>query len=132
MKKISKIKKTFFIITIFVIFCININNIVIAASHLYDTDALNRLTTSADSSYKPSINIDQDSKNMINKILGVITIVGVVIGVVCIAMIGFYYVLGSADEKAINKQQLIIFTIGAILLVFGSTIVKVIYNQFGK
>ena len=133
MKKVLKITISFSIILIFVIFysIINSRNIVnaVQVEHvaLYDSDALDELTLGVNS-YKPTGEMALDAKTKINKILGIITVVGAVISVVLIAYIGFNYVLGSAEEKAVNKEQLITFTIGVVFLTLGSEIVKIVYS----
>ena len=133
MKKVLKITISFSIILIFVIFysIINSRNIVnaVQVEHvaLYDSDALDELTLGVNS-YKTTGEMALDAKTKINKILGIITVVGAVISVVLIAYIGFNYVLGSAEEKAVNKEQLITFTIGVVFLTLGSEIVKIVYS----
>lgn len=148
MKNLLKIKKIFNIILILILlYCviqivlpsrslaISENNsetevktlMKVSETTLYDPDALGTLKSNIDD-YKVSGEESTTVTNLINTILGILTAVGAVMSVVIIAMIGFGYVMGSADEKAVNKEQLMTLLVGAIVLIAGSQIVKMIYN----
>ena len=148
MKKLSKIKKIFNIILILILLYSIIQIVLpskslaisengsetedkvlmeVAETTLYDPDALGTLKSNIDD-YKVSAEENTTVTNLINTILGILTAVGAVMAVVIIAMIGFGYVMGSAEEKAVNKEQLITLLVGAIVLIAGSQIVKLIYN----
>ncbi len=62
--------------------------------------------------------------------LGILRNVGVIVGVVGIAIIGIKYMLGSVEQKAQYKQTLIPFAIGILMLVAGTVLVSVIYEVF--
>lgn len=73
--------------------------------------------------YKPS-DMDVDTANKIEGktgiILTTITDIGMVVAVLILAILGIKYMLGSAEEKAEYKKDLIPYLIGAALL-FGIT-----------
>ena len=61
-------------------------------------------------------------------ILGIISIIGIFVSVISLAIIGIRTVFGSAEEKAQYKQLLVPWTIGAILTFSVTTIPAVIYK----
>ena len=63
-----------------------------------------------------------------NKILSIITAIGIVISVVVLAILGLKYMLGSLEERAEYKKSLMPYFIGAILLFGASTVAQIIYN----
>ena len=64
-------------------------------------------------------------------IISVIKYVGIIIGVVIIAVIGIKYMLGSIEEKAEYKQTIMPFFIGAILLISTPILLEVIFKTMG-
>ena len=71
---------------------------------------------------------DDELKNIGNKIIGPIQVVGSLVSVIAIIIIGIKYMLGSVEEKAEYKQTLVPYFIGAVF-VFGITnILAIIYN----
>ena len=62
--------------------------------------------------------------------LGILRNIGVIVGVIGIAIIGIKYMLGSVEQKAQYKQTLIPFAIGILMLVAGTVLVSVIYEVF--
>ena len=85
-------------------------------------------------SYKP--NVDFKGTKSINSklsiILGMIRNIGIVIGVISLSIIGLKFMFGSVEEKAKYKETLIPWTVGAIVLMVGTTMVSVIYNIASK
>lgn len=63
-----------------------------------------------------------------NKIITVITTVGIVISVVMLIVIGIKYMMGSTSEKAEYKKTLIPYVIGAGILFAASSIAQIIYE----
>lgn len=61
-------------------------------------------------------------------ILNVISVVGIIVGVITLTIIGVKYMLGSVQEKAEYKKTMFSYLIGAILLVSICTIVQFIYR----
>lgn len=67
-----------------------------------------------------------DVVNIGNKIIGIITTVGVVVAVVILLVLGIKYMMGSASEKAEYKKTMIPYLVGAILIFGASAITKVV------
>lgn len=67
-------------------------------------------------------------KNMTGKILGVIQIIGTVSSVIVLMLIGIKYMLGSVEEKAEYKKNLVPYLVGAVLLFSGTLIPQLIYE----
>ena len=63
-----------------------------------------------------------------NRIIGVITTVGVVVAVVVLLVLGIKYMMGSASEKAEYKKTMIPYLVGAILIFGASAITKVVVS----
>lgn len=61
-----------------------------------------------------------------NKLIGIITTVGVVVAVVVLLVLGIKYMMGSASEKAEYKKTMIPYLVGAILIFGASAITKVV------
>lgn len=83
--------------------------------------------------YTPT-NDDSESTELEGKvsiILTVITNIGMVLAILMVATIGIKYMLGSLEEKAEYKKDMIPYLIGAFLLFGITTIVKVL-QQLGE
>lgn len=63
-----------------------------------------------------------------NKILTVITTIGIVISVVMLIVLGIKYMIGSTEEKAEYKKSLMPYVIGAGILFAASSIAQIIYT----
>lgn len=87
-----------------------------------------------DSLSKPD-DIDDATANKIetaaSKVLTAITNVGIVASIIIIAVLGIKYMLGSLEEKAEFKKDMIPYLIGATLL-FGITVFVKIFMQIGN
>lgn len=85
--------------------------------------------------YTPDDTItSQDAKKVTDKasiILTVITNIGMIIAVVMCAIVGVKYMLGSVEEKAEYKKDMIPYLVGAFLL-FGITVIVKVLQQFGE
>lgn len=66
-----------------------------------------------------------------NIILTVVTTVGMIVSVLIIAVLGIKYMLGSVEEKADYKKDMIPYLIGAVLT-FGITSIVKILQQIGE
>lgn len=78
--------------------------------------------------YKGEAKTPQKAKDKVEKMLGYIQIIGMVLSVIILIIIGFKYMLGSVEEKAEYKKTLIPYIIGAILLFSGSLLPEIIYQ----
>ncbi len=70
--------------------------------------------------------------NIGGKIVNVIQIVGILVAIIVILVIGIKYMTGSVEQKAEYKKTMIPYVVGAVLLVAGTSIVKVIYNTINN
>ena len=66
-----------------------------------------------------------------NKILTIITTVGMVLAVVIVAILGIKYMMGSTEEKAEYKKSMIPYIVGAVL-VFGASAIGRTVVSFGQ
>ncbi len=64
----------------------------------------------------------------IGPILGWLSVVGIVISVIAIAVIGLKYMLGSVEERADYKKTMISYIIGVMLIATVTTLPTIIYN----
>ena len=78
--------------------------------------------------YGPTVQMGESSMNIVETILGVLTVSGIAIGIVGIALIGFNSILGSASEKAAGKEKYVGIVIAALLITGGSVIAKLLIN----
>lgn len=67
-------------------------------------------------------------KNVGQKIMGVLTTVGIVISVVILIILGIKYMMGSASEKAEYKKTMIPYLVGAVFIFGASAIANVVYQ----
>ena len=61
-------------------------------------------------------------------ILNAIWVVGIVIAVVAVIVLGLKYMMGSLEERAEYKKNMLPIIIGIVILVSSTTIVSMIYN----
>ncbi len=115
--KNNRVKKllhiVFIIFIILCIFCILSNCIFTNAADMKDIYNYN---------YEESKPINDRAGQM----LWIVTAIGISTGVIMIAIIGFKYIVSSPEGKADLKKQLILYCIGAFLLMSGSTLVGII------
>ena len=141
----QKIKKIFIvlIITFSMLNTINISN---AASRKIESTSAGKKTTTSSSTtsdssssttfnpgdYKPDEVSNIEAKSVFTKtgvILGAVRNISAVASVIVLMMIGFKYIIGSAEEKANYKQTMVPYIIGCVLAVSGIAIVDFIYNS---
>lgn len=87
-------------------------------------------STISPSDFEPDTNSYSDSKAVekAEKIIGAIQAVGSLISVGALVYIGIRYMIGSTEEKAMYKETMLPYLVGAILVFLGSNIVGAIYN----
>lgn len=77
--------------------------------------------------YNPNPSADNPTFNVgISKIMGVIQFLGGIAGVLTLAIIGLKYLLTSPEGKADYKANMLPYIIGAVLLLGGSALIKLI------
>lgn len=69
-----------------------------------------------------------DITNLGNKLVTILTTVGVVLSVIMLIVLGIKYMMGSAEEKAEYKKTMMPYLIGAVLIFSASVIANVVYN----
>lgn len=62
------------------------------------------------------------------QILGVVQIIGVSCGVICLIILGIKYMYSSTEDKATIKERLIPYLIGAIIMFGGTGLLTIIAN----
>lgn len=82
------------------------------------------------SKYKPqsqtNVSDGDELLTSVNKIVGVVTWIGMILSVTIFVTIGVKYMLGSVEEKADYKKTLVPYLIGAILVFGITTIVEIL------
>lgn len=91
------------------------------------SDVLDNINNFVPNSENPNGNL----VSKVNVILTIITNIGMVLAVLMLAILGIKYMLGSVEEKAEYKKDMIPYLIGAFLLFGITTIVKVL-QQLGQ
>lgn len=66
--------------------------------------------------------------NLGNRIITILSTIGMVVSVVVLIALGIKYMVGSAEEKAEYKKTLLPYIIGAGLVFAASVIAQVVYN----
>ena len=67
-------------------------------------------------------------QNLGNRIITIISSIGMVVSVVVLIALGIKYMVGSAEEKAEYKKTLLPYLIGAGLVFAASVIAQVVFN----
>ena len=70
--------------------------------------------------------------NIGGKIINIIQVVGIVVAIAVVLIIGIKYMTGSVEQKAEYKKVMIPYIIGAVLLVAGTSIVRVIFKTINN
>lgn len=63
-----------------------------------------------------------------NRLASVLTVAGIVIAVVCLMILGFKFIIGSATEKAEYKKTLVPVVIGIAMIALITSIVSGLYS----
>ena len=64
------------------------------------------------------------------KILALIQYAAVAIGVVLIAVMGFKFMMGSAEEKAEYKKSFVPFIVGVVVIFAATALARLIFSTF--
>ena len=128
----KKISKMFFPIILFIIIVFTFVTNSNAMADIFNDGAGGQSGTSTEypnlNIYRPSIPETPIAKGMLENILGVLQVIGVIATVVVISIIGFKTILGSASEKAFEKNKFIGILIAVIMITSGITIAKFIIS----
>lgn len=93
--------------------------------------ATNNATTNMFDTLKGDANLGDAGTSMGtmgNKILTLITNVGMILSVIVVAILGVKYMMGSTEEKAEYKKAMMPYLVGAVLVFSASFIGKMIYG----
>lgn len=78
---------------------------------------------------KPTYTSESGITNVGQKIVDIISTVGVVIAVIVLLVLGIKYMVGSASEKAEYKKTMIPYLVGAVIVFGASAIAKVVVSM---
>lgn len=78
--------------------------------------------------YKPSGTTGTKATQKAGNILNVITVIGIVVGVITLIVIGIKYMVGTVQEKAEYKKTMFSYIIGLVLLISVCSFVQIIYR----
>ena len=96
-----------------------------------DTVEFVDVITSIDNYIPDEEDAPEEFISKVNVILTVITTIGMIVSVLILAILGIKYMLGSVEEKAEYKKDMIPYIVGAFLL-FGITTILTIVQQIGE
>ena len=90
----------------------------------------------SDTNYYTQINDINSSdaqrvEETISKVLSIITNIGMIVSVIIPAVIGVKYMIGSVEERAEYKKDMIPYLVGSVLI-FGISIIVKILQTFGN
>lgn len=71
--------------------------------------------------------VDSGVNKLSTTIINWIWYISIIIAVIVVMIIGIKYLIGSTQEKAKYKESLIPLVVGILLIVFATTIVKVLF-----
>lgn len=81
--------------------------------------------------YEPSANLKSDNEKFIglgNTVLGAIRLVGTAISVITLMTLGIRYMMGSSSDKALYKETMGPYVIGAVMLFAIPNLIVIIYD----
>ena len=78
--------------------------------------------------WEPTPDNDRTLNEKIGIILGIIQIIGVIVSVIVLMILGIKYMVGSVEEKAINKKAMIPYLVGAVMVFAVTTVPNFVFN----
>ena len=81
--------------------------------------------------YKPEKNEESDNTKFINignTVLGIIRAIGTFVSVITLITLGIRYMLGSTQDKALYKETMVPYIIGAVMLFIIPNIIGIMYD----
>lgn len=76
--------------------------------------------------------IDSTSlQTMAGKVLGLIQIASAIAAVILVAVFGFKFIMGSANEKADYQKSFIPLIVGVVVVFSATSIAKLLFSTFG-
>ena len=123
MNKLSKVIKILLIITIVISLCI------IPLTSVQASSAQN--TIAGINVVEPGDATTSGLKGMAGRILGILQIASAIAAVVLIAVFGFKFIMGSAEEKSDYMKSFIPLIVGVVVVFAASSIASLIFNVAG-
>lgn len=115
----NKISKIVIVLLIAIMLVMAVQSNVFAADYLSGISATDETANMA------------DLKGMANKVLGLIQAATAILAVILIAVFGFKFVLGSAQEKADYQKSFIPLIVGVVVVFAAVSIAKLIFSVAG-
>ena len=69
------------------------------------------------------------AEDVFQTVINILWVVSIIVTIIVIMVIGLKYIIGSTQEKAEYKKSLIPLMVGALLIVFATTIVKFLFQM---
>lgn len=92
------------------------------------TGQLNSLESAMSNESNKADSETTDIMNMVAKIINLIRNVAVIGGVLILTILGFKYMLGSAEEKADYKKSLVPLVVGIVVVMAATSIMSLIFG----
>ena len=96
-----------------------------------ETGTSSAATTIDNLENKKGGNIPQEVTDVGGTIINWIWGISIVVAVIVLMIIGLKFIIGSTEEKAKYKESLIPLVVGILILVFATTIIKILYSING-
>ncbi len=84
--------------------------------------------TTSPGELKPNPEGTEGISELGEKLMGILSTIGMVVSVLVLMVLGIKYMMGSAEEKAEYKKTMIPYVVGAILIFGASTIATMVFN----
>lgn len=122
------LKSLFIILMLAMVLVLSVQPITLAAE---ETGTSSAATTIDNLENKKGGNIPQDVTDVGGTIINWIWGISIVVAVIVLMIIGLKFIIGSTEEKAKYKESLIPLVVGILILVFATTIIKILYSING-
>lgn len=123
-KDMQRTMKLISILLMVIMICFSFSTVVRA------TDGTSKVNDTIDIMQGSKANGTDGVAKIGGQIADILTTVGIVVAVIVILILGIKYMMGSASEKAEYKKTMIPYIVGAVLILGGSTIVKIVFGAF--
>ncbi len=122
------LKSLFIILMLAMVLVLSVQPITLAAE---ETGTSSAATTIDNLENKKGGNIPQEVTDVGGTIINWIWGISIVVAVIVLMIIGLKFIIGSTEEKAKYKESLIPLVVGILILVFATTIIKILYSING-
>lgn len=122
------LKSLFIILMLAMVLVLSVQPITLAAE---ETGTSSAATTIDNLENKKGGNIPPEVTDVGGTIINWIWGISIVVAVIVLMIIGLKFIIGSTEEKAKYKESLIPLVVGILILVFATTIIKILYSING-